>query len=130
MAKKGAGRPKGSLNKRTIALSEQLHKLDLDPVLELKECYEELQGIVCYEPGDRIENVNAKVRILGELMSYLYPKRKAIDITHDINEQAHIVWDFRYGNDSPDTDSSPKTHDITAETNSTSGTPISIPEKI
>lgn len=121
MKKKGPGRPKGSPNKRTIALMDQLDELGLDPVAELKECYEELQSIVCYEASDKIENVNAKVRILSELMSYIYPKRKAIDITHDINEQAHIVWDFRYGNDSETT-----TNDIVAETNSTPKTSLPI----
>ena len=68
-AKKG-GRKKGTPNKRTRELFEVLGSFD--PAQELIKLYNET------------DNKDLKVSISKELMKYVYPQRKAVEMTGDI----------------------------------------------
>ena len=105
------GRPRGSISKKTMMLEEKLAKHNMDPIAGLYACLEELQAVKCYAPCDKIMNAQAKANIWIDLMSYIYPKRKALDISYQVQEQQHVVWDFRYGDEDPNI--------IDAQTNST-----------
>lgn len=117
-----AGRPKGSISKKTMMLEEKLKKYDMDPIAGLFGCLEELESVVCLLAYDKILAIQAKANIWVDLMSYIYPKRKALDITHQVNEDKHIVWDLRYGDDDSNI--------IVAETNAASKANTAIQEKI
>lgn len=68
----GSGRQKGSKNKRTLIggkIAEILESCALDPVEKLiKEVYPMLQP-------------DGQAKVLLELTSYLYPKRKAVELS-------------------------------------------------
>jgi len=76
---KYGGRKKGTPNKKTLLLQDQLEEKGLDPVAGLKACLEELEAIVAYEAEDQINLVNSKARIYIEILQYIYPKRKAVE---------------------------------------------------
>ncbi len=59
---KTGGRKKGTLNKKSYVLSEQLEALDFDVVEQLIECLNDPE----YKPQ--------KPQILLKLLDYLYPK--------------------------------------------------------
>ena len=75
--RKGAGRPKGALNKRTIELTELFEKLDYDPALAVVELLQKSKSL----------DDKSKAYIHLELMQYKYPKRKAIQ--HSLDEGAN-----------------------------------------
>jgi hypothetical protein len=64
----GSGRRKGTVNKKTLALDEALASHGIDPIAQLAEALPQLSA-------DR------RVEALLDLMSYLYPKRKAVEVT-------------------------------------------------
>lgn len=64
----GSGRKKGTPNKKTLVLSEILDSLDCDVPSKLIEILNQL------EPEKQAD-------VLLELMSYLFPKRKALELT-------------------------------------------------
>jgi hypothetical protein len=66
----GSGRKKGTPNKKTLDLAEKLRAEGLDPVLEL------IKLLPLLEPQQ-------KANVLLDLMTYLYPKRKAMDLKVD-----------------------------------------------
>lgn len=74
----GAGRKKGTPNRKTRMLEEILRAKKVDPVeglLEIlnKEC-------VCKDCGGNLAlNQRDKANIYMEFMNFLYPKRKSID---------------------------------------------------
>lgn len=70
LGKKTGGRAAGTPNKRTQDLMERLDQLGVDPVNGL--------AAIATDEGAPLE-LRARVQI--ELMSYLYPKRKALDVT-------------------------------------------------
>jgi len=79
MAGKGAppgqrygGRQKGSVNKRSQTLVEQLEALGLNPVAELVAASNRAR-----DEGDITNWIAAN----KSLMPFLYPRRKAVDIT-------------------------------------------------
>lgn len=98
-----AGRPKGSVSKKTLMLEERLSKFKMDPIEGLYSCLEELEARVCSFDADQIENLKVRASIWIDLLGYIYPKRKSIDITHQVHQNQHVVWDLRYGNDDPNT---------------------------
>lgn len=77
--KKTGGRIPGTPNRRTLILADDLHLVGLDPIHGLVEDLKELNSIVPDDASDSISIVVAKAKIHLELMSYLYPKRKAIE---------------------------------------------------
>ena len=65
---KGSGRKKGTPNKKTLILSEILESLDCRVTEKLTELLPQL------DPDKQAD-------VLLELMSYLFPKRKALEVT-------------------------------------------------
>lgn len=67
-----AGRKKGTPNKRTVELLSKLEELDYDP----------LEKLIIIANDDKT-STELKTKINLELLSYIYPKRKAVamDIT-------------------------------------------------
>jgi hypothetical protein len=66
----GSGRAKGTPNKRTLELQEKLFTLGLSPLEELSKIMPELKP-------------ETQCHVYLSLLPYLYPKRKAIEITYD-----------------------------------------------
>lgn len=67
---KTGGRQKGTPNNRTLALSDTLESLGFDPLPKLVEL---LPNLTPEKQAD----------VLLKLMEFIYPKRKAIDLTVD-----------------------------------------------
>lgn len=65
-----SGRKKGTLNKKTHLLEEILTAKGVNPVEEI------LKMIPSLEPKQQVD-------VHLELMSYLYPRRKAVDVVAD-----------------------------------------------
>jgi len=70
LGRKTGGRKAGTPNKRTVALAERLESLNCDPVSELVS----LAQAKDIDPSIR-------VRCYTELMAYVYPKRKAVEVS-------------------------------------------------
>jgi len=68
-ARPGAGRPKGSPNKRTAEIQERLAELDCDPI--------EGMAMIAADPTNSNE---LKFSCYKELAQYIAPKRKAVDM--------------------------------------------------
>ena len=64
------GRKPGVPNKRTVELAERLDALGLDPVLGLAKIAE-----------DPTASLELRAKVLADLMSYMYPRRKALDVS-------------------------------------------------
>ncbi|MBY0554222.1 hypothetical protein K2P97_06815 [bacterium] len=64
----GSGRQKGTPNKKTLILTEILDSLDCDVTQKLTELLPQLQP-------------EKQADVLLELMSYIFPKRKALELT-------------------------------------------------
>jgi len=69
---KTGGRVRGTPNRRTAVLAERLDELGLDVVA----------GLVAIAKDERAD-LTVKARILCELAGYLFPKRKAVDLSTD-----------------------------------------------
>ena len=65
-----AGRKKGTLNKRTVDIMERLK--DVDIVGKLLEI------------ANTTDKEETKVTVYKELMKYVYPQRKAVEIANDV----------------------------------------------
>jgi len=66
------GRAKGTVNRRTAGLVEQLEALGLNPIAELAAA-----SATARDQGDLANWISAN----KSLLPYLYPRRKAIDVT-------------------------------------------------
>jgi hypothetical protein len=66
---KTGGRKKGTPNKRTLEFRERIFELGLDPLEQL-----------CAHLKSESLNESEKVKILLDLLPYLYAKRKPLDI--------------------------------------------------
>jgi len=69
---KTGGRQKGTPNRDTLALTAKLDAISCDPLMELAKI-----GMNQQNPLD------IRVRCLFEIASYVYPKRKPVDISND-----------------------------------------------
>lgn len=67
----GSGRKKGTPNKRTEEVLEILAKHKFNVIEELIELY--------HRTGNEDATAGVAVKVLTELASYVYPKRKAIE---------------------------------------------------
>lgn len=65
----GAGRPKGSKNKRSLEIQERLDELGVDPI--------EGMAVIAMDPTTSPE---LKLSCYKELAQYVAPKRKAVDM--------------------------------------------------
>lgn len=80
---KTGGRKKGVPNKVTALLDEKLLDLKFDPVVELVNCLSQLRP-------------EQKVNGILKLLDFLYPKRKATEISLDSNNNtfADLIIDL------------------------------------
>src|SRR5215468_6513257 len=92
LAKTG-GRRLGTLNKNSQALSERLESLGCDPIEGLAK--------IALDPATKPE---LKVRCFAELAQYVYPKRKATDISLNgsTEQQPKIVIEYIGGTAAPE----------------------------
>lgn len=97
--KKTGGRKKGTPNKRTELLQELLDKNNLDPIEGIKEALEELNSITAYEPSDKISLAKEKANIYLELLQYIYPKRKSIDLGEATVSTLTEVYDLTHADE-------------------------------
>ena len=75
------GRAPGTPNKRTAELVERLAELECDPV-------EGLAKIAADPNTDAV----LRARILSDLMPYLYPKRKAVEVSGEQGGPIVVRW--------------------------------------
>ncbi len=121
-ARKGAGRPKGSLNQPTKELQERAKALGCDP-FELMLLFakgdwkalgyeSEFREIVT-EKGVRLEPVidsDLRFRAIKEASEYLYPKRRAIELSGQVDsakdsellEEVKLLREMLAGNSDTD----------------------------
>ena len=78
----GAGRKKGQPNKKTLALVELLEAAAYCPVEKILS--------ILKNPKAYLSDSD-KVRFNLELMSYLYPKRKAIEVRQESSGKIEFV---------------------------------------
>ncbi len=90
---KTGGRKKGIPNKKTKELSGRLEALDFDPIKELTVL---VKGINELSTKDRAE-------ICLDLLQYLYPKRKALDVSPEQGPRGDIVYVTSWGGASEET---------------------------
>jgi hypothetical protein len=69
---KTGGRKKGTPNRATLTLVEKLDGVGCDPVVELAKI-----------AMDEKNPIEIRVRCLSEILPYLYPKRKPVDVSTD-----------------------------------------------
>lgn len=86
------GRPKGSPNKRSLDIGERLEALGVDPVAKLMEI-----------AADPDATKGQKISIYTELLQYLYPKRKAVemDASPTMQTWAELVRQSIKGDEKP-----------------------------
>ena len=75
------GRAPGTPNKRTAELVERLAELECDPV----------EGLVSIA-ADPSTDPALRARVYADLLPYLYPKRKAVELSGHDNEPMQIRW--------------------------------------
>ena len=85
---KTGGRKKGTPNAKTKELGARLESFGFDPLKELSEL---VQGVNDLSAKDRAE-------ICLDLLQYLYPKRKALEVTPEPEPQGDIVYVTSWGN--------------------------------
>lgn len=88
----GAGRPKGTPNRRTLALQNQLEELGVDPVQQLAIILEEQMKIFRSASKGKRTNREMALSALSDaekttsnLMQYIFPKKKAIEHSGEMN---------------------------------------------
>lgn len=121
---KSGGRKKGSLNKTTELLFDLIDKKRLEPLEGFRKSIKELEKIKCYEASDKISVVNAKIGIYMDIMKYLYPRRKAVElVNNDENKSERIIKIQWADEDDKHTDS----EDEKTDTSSNSDQPVTVP---
>lgn len=75
----GSGRKKGTPNKKTLLLVEELQKHEIDPIEIIRQAIDELDNIVTHDPETQVSLARTRAQIGIELLSYIYPKRKSIE---------------------------------------------------
>ena len=76
-----SGRPKGSKNYKTLAFEERLESLGCDPLKVL--------ATIC---NDEREETNLRLTAAKELVGYVFPKRKSVELEHkgDLNLESAL----------------------------------------
>lgn len=80
-----SGRRKGTPNKRTVALETLKDKAKLDP-LEFFAAVLEADAKALGE----VPSLDQRLTAAKELASYLYPKRKAVEVKAEVNLQGGV----------------------------------------
>jgi hypothetical protein len=78
-ARPGAGRPKGSTNKRSQEIQDRLDDLGVDPI--------EGMAMIASDPTSTPE---LKYQCFKELAQYVAPKRKAVDMNATLDGSFNI----------------------------------------
>lgn len=85
-APKSGGRKKGTPNKITFDLIQTLREKGFDPAAALVECH--VEAMKLYKRRQAATNgafggsaLDTATRAAGDLMEFVYPKRKAIELT-------------------------------------------------
>lgn len=82
--KKYGGRKKGTPNKNSLSLQQKLDAFDngagFDPIAEVLNLYTLIHA----------DNPLVAVKILTELMQYIYPKRKALEHSGEVNTNPYM----------------------------------------
>ena len=75
------GRPRGSKNYKTLAFEERLESLGCDPLKVL--------ATIC---NNEREETNLRLAAAKELVGYVYPKRKSVELEHkgDLNLESAL----------------------------------------
>jgi hypothetical protein len=85
--KKYGGRKKGTPNKKTLMLKEILEGLKFDPVTKMTEVYAiALERALDGYDGDvdmRNTYLSISQKCCADLLPYIYPRRKAVEISAD-----------------------------------------------
>src|SRR5215471_4185352 len=71
---KTGGRQAGTPNKATVELQQKLAALGCDPIVGMATIAENLAN-----------SVEIRLRAYTEICQYVYPKRRAIDVTRDLD---------------------------------------------
>lgn len=71
--REGAGRPKGSANKRTLEVAERLAKMRCDPIVGMARI-----------AMSRKNPIELRGRMFAELAQYIAPKRRAVEHSTDL----------------------------------------------
>jgi hypothetical protein len=82
LGRKTGGRRAGQPNRRTQELVARLEALGVDPVVGLAQI-----------ANDPSASIDLRARVLIDLMQYVFPKRKALDVS----AQAHQSVSIRIG---------------------------------
>lgn len=77
---KFGGRIKGTPNRKTRIIMDKLKELKIDPIEEMVKLYQ--------EAGQKPE---IKTKLMSELAQYIYPKRKAIEHTGQIDQKHFVI---------------------------------------
>lgn len=85
-----SGRKKGTPNKKTELLQQKLERHNYDPIDALVALIPELDP-------------KSKAHVALELMQYVYPKRKAIELNDVTQEPKNYVFNISWGDDVIDT---------------------------
>lgn len=93
----GSGRKKGTPNKRTLALKERMAELGCDPIEFMAKIVngDMILPVVLgvYEGAPIIEDMapsyEIRVSCAKELAMYLYPKRKAIEVSNALDGEGN-----------------------------------------
>lgn len=87
-SKKTGGRQKGTPNKRTLLLNEKFEEMGVDlperierEIRRLKAIERRIRKKFPKEPERRVPYIKSRLATYLELMNYMYPKRKAIELT-------------------------------------------------
>jgi hypothetical protein len=75
------GRAPGTPNKRTTELVERLAELDCDP----------LEGLAAIA-ADPNTDAALRARVYADLLPYLFPKRKAVELSGHDNSPIEVRW--------------------------------------
>lgn len=93
------GRPKGSLNKKTKLLKEIFDDLGVDVPTRLEETIREIDSLLedpMLSSADRLNIYKTKAYIYMDIMQYLYPKRKAIDMNLSGGWTENMTFNLRW----------------------------------
>lgn len=77
---KHGGRAKGTPNKKTLALLERIEQSGKDPVQVMLDLLNDQDPVLRFQASK-------------ELLQYMYPKRKALEVAVDPQEHVHTVSD-------------------------------------
>lgn len=85
----GAGRKKGTPNKKTVEFLQILENNNFDPAAELIYCYRELKKIADHRKKNgnytgAVVAFQAAEKTANDISQFVYPKKKAIEHTGEV----------------------------------------------